>query len=65
MFLSTAIVDVEDENNILPCRVLLDSGSQNNFIPAKLKIIPCKISHCIKGIGELSTHIDKQVKTIT
>lgn len=59
VLLSTAVVSVMDANgNMVPCRVLLDSGTQTNFISEEmvqiLKLRKIKIDHLINGIGETS-----------
>lgn len=67
VILSTAIVHIVDnKNNIHNCRVLLDNGSQSNFITEKfckkLKLKPNKVNFAVKGVGEILENISYQVK---
>lgn len=64
--LSTAIVNVFDsQNKIIPCRVLLDSGSQSNFVTQdivdRLNLRTNKINLPVSGVGQIKTNINKQV----
>lgn len=66
ILLSTAIVNVVDKDgNILPCRVLLDSASQSNFVTSslveKLKLTPSKIHVPIVGINQVKMNISESV----
>jgi len=51
--------------NMIPCRALLDSGSQTNFITEELaqmlKLKKVKIEHSINGIGETSQRVTSAV----
>ncbi|XP_050543053.1 uncharacterized protein LOC126906529 [Daktulosphaira vitifoliae] len=65
--LSTAVVSVRDNNNkVQPCRLLLDSGSQSNFISEtlvqELKLKKRKIAHTVIGIGETIKNISASVE---
>lgn len=60
MLLSTALVDVVDvAGNKLPCRILLDSGSQANLIArefaSKLRIPTRQRNISIVGVNQIST----------
>jgi len=66
VLLSTALVSAANINgSMIPCRVLLDSGSQTNFITAELaqtlKLKKIKIEHLINGIGETSQRVTSAV----
>uniref|UniRef100_A0A2S2QB76 Uncharacterized protein n=1 Tax=Sipha flava TaxID=143950 RepID=A0A2S2QB76_9HEMI len=66
VLLSTAVVlAVNVDGNTLPCRVLLDSGSQTNFITEELvqtlHLKKNKIEHVISGIGETSQRATSSV----
>ncbi|XP_070526460.1 uncharacterized protein [Cardiocondyla obscurior] len=67
VFLSTAIIHVIDNNNTRkPARVLLDSGSQANFVTKKfistlnVNIQPANIS--ISGMGRMTTRSSRVTK---
>lgn len=65
--LSTAIVDVYDKDRkLIPCRVLLDSGSQSNFISKsflkKLKLNTEKIDISVIGISQTKTTITEKTE---
>lgn len=67
VLLSTAIVTVRDTHgNPHPCRILLDSGSQSNFITAKmadqLQLKTSTSNIPIVGIGQYQSNITKSVE---
>jgi len=51
--------------NMIPCRALLDFGSQTNFITEELaqtlKLKKVRIEHSINGIGETSQRVTSAV----
>ncbi|KYN09299.1 hypothetical protein ALC57_18595 [Trachymyrmex cornetzi] len=60
ILLSTALIYVPDsEGTLMPCRALLDCGSQANFISSKflsmLKINPRRVNMSISGVGGTAT----------
>lgn len=64
--LSTAIVNVPDCNGQMhSCRLLLDSGSQNNFISKefcnKLKLRPQKMQISVSGLNQVVSEISSKV----
>ncbi|XP_036145647.1 uncharacterized protein LOC118646570 [Monomorium pharaonis] len=66
IFLSTALVKIFDKfGNAYNCRILLDSGSQSNFIVnslvEKLKLTKRKINVPVSGFGQALTHIEHAV----
>ncbi|ENN74457.1 hypothetical protein YQE_08949, partial [Dendroctonus ponderosae] len=67
VLLSTAIVKVCDYSNKLhTCRVLLDNGSQSNFISERLcnllKLPSEKLSFCVSGIDQKALQINERVQ---
>ncbi|XP_066595394.1 uncharacterized protein [Prorops nasuta] len=67
VFLSTAIVHVASASGSqLECRMLLDNGSQPNFITQatcdKLKLKPNRVQIPVAGIARMSTDIQHQVE---
>lgn len=62
IYLSTAVVHVEGSNSeLVPCRILLDSGSQSNFITEEMcQLIQLKK----KRIDDLPVHGISQSRTI-
>lgn len=68
ILLSTAVVlAYSNSNELVPCRVLLDSGSQNNFITESmskcLQLKRRKISYSIIGINQSNHSVSHQVST--
>lgn len=68
IFLSTAVVMVENHLGVVqPCRVLLDNGSQSNFITErfanslKLKQDPANIK--VTGLNQEPIHIRNSIRT--
>lgn len=65
VLLATALITININNKSVTCRVLLDSGSQSNFITEKvckeLDLQPIKINHTVKGIGQNVANINKRV----
>jgi len=62
ILLSTAIVNAYDSHkNIVPCRVLLDSASQSNFVTSamfkKLNLQSTKVDLPVVGINQTKTNI--------
>ncbi|XP_050315405.1 uncharacterized protein LOC126749753 [Anthonomus grandis grandis] len=67
ILLSTAIVNVLSKNRKpIPCKVLLDSGSQSNFVTTnflnKLDIEPTKVNVPVMGINQIKTDISERVE---
>ncbi|KAJ8956010.1 hypothetical protein NQ318_006286 [Aromia moschata] len=67
VLLSTAVVQIKDSfGNFHNCRVLLDSGSQSNFLSAKLfeklNLRSQKINLPVIGINEASTNVSAIVR---
>ncbi|XP_071579334.1 uncharacterized protein [Temnothorax nylanderi] len=69
VLLSTAIIHVQDsKGNILPCRAILDAGSQSNFVTSELverlglKRFPTSVP--ISGVGESSTETHSYVNVM-
>jgi len=67
IILSTAVVDVADVSGCYhPCRVVLDAGSQSNFISEhfcnKLTLHKSPVNIPIKGIGETLSHVRYSTK---
>lgn len=67
VLLSTAIVNAFDKNNqIIPCRVLLDNGSQSNFVTKafaeKLQLDTQQINIPVAGIDKIRTNIKESVE---
>ena len=64
VLLSTVLIEIKNNNKIVKCRALLDSGSQSNFISEALcqeLDLKCgKIRHAVKGIGETLSNINKK-----
>ncbi|XP_071652694.1 uncharacterized protein [Temnothorax longispinosus] len=66
VLLSTAIIHVQDnKGSILPCRAILDAGSQANFVTSelveKLRLKRHPTSVPISGVGESSTETHNYV----
>lgn len=66
VLLSTAIGNAYDKDkNVVPCRVLLDSASQSNFVStnmvSKLKLKTSKIDIPVNGINQIETKITRRV----
>lgn len=66
ILLSTAVVNACGKNDkVLPCRVLLDSGSQSHFVSRsfanKLQLDADKIDIPIIGINQIKTNITERV----
>ncbi|KAH8368774.1 hypothetical protein KR200_000657, partial [Drosophila serrata] len=69
VLLATAIIYVRNRSGIMvPCRALLDSASQINFITSRLahqlQLSTRRSNTCISGIGESSLMADKAVDII-
>nr|XP_012215486.1 PREDICTED: uncharacterized protein LOC105667930 [Linepithema humile] len=67
IILSTAMVDIADASaQYQPCRVILDAGSQSNFISERLcdrlKLPKNVVDIPIKGIGETLSHVKWSTK---
>lgn len=65
-FLSTAIIHVISASGVqIPCRVLLDSAAESNFITenmAQLLQLPRKrVNVCVRGISQLTDNVKHQV----
>lgn len=65
-FLSTAIIHVISASGMkIPCRVLLDSAAESNFITesmAQLLQLPRKrVNVCVRGISQLTDNVKHQV----
>lgn len=69
VILPTAVILIKDKfDNVHPCRILMDSGSQSNYITEsfarKLKL-PCKsINIPITGIGKQSSNIKSTMNAV-
>lgn len=64
--LPTVLCDISNGTETLPCRVLLDIGSQKNYITADClnKFSVCKVedvSHVVAGVGGHATKVSKKV----
>ncbi|XP_066141168.1 uncharacterized protein [Euwallacea fornicatus] len=62
MLLSTAVVDAYGKHKTrIPCRVLLDSASQSNFVSTamikQLQLTPSKVDIPVLGINQIQTRI--------
>ncbi|XP_018402067.1 PREDICTED: uncharacterized protein LOC108779200 [Cyphomyrmex costatus] len=69
ILLSTAVVDIADvTGKFHSCRVVLDSGSQSNFIAEqccdKLKLFKTNVNVPVKGIGETLSQIKLSTNVI-
>lgn len=67
ILLSTAIVNAFDKDkNIVPCRVMLDSASQSNFVTLsmakKLNVQTSKIDIPVIGINQVKTKISRKAE---
>lgn len=65
ILLSTALVHAKDnKNNTISCRILLDNGSQSNFVSKsfanRLKLPVNKINIPVSSINEVKTNINEQ-----
>lgn len=69
ILLSTAIIDMLDHaGRLYECKVLLDSGSQSNFITKnlcdRLKLSKRQINMAISGLGQNSMNVHSKVNAV-